>query len=172
MIDLLAGIAAADLSFLKQPPASTLFILFLSVAINLIIGLFSRRNLNLDEYRRIMTEAQHAQGDLMAAMRSGNQRRISRAQKRQQEASQAQMKISGDRMKSSLLFMIPLLLLWPVLGNFFGKATIAYMPFDAPLFGTKLNLVNWYFLSSITSNIIFQRILGLQFEIEPRETEK
>ncbi len=117
-----------------------------------------------------MEESHHAQRELMAAMRSGNQRRISRAQRRQQEVSQAQLKMSGDRMKTTLFFMVPLLLLWPVLGNFFGRGIIAYMPFDAPLFGTKLNLVNWYFLCSISTNIIFQRVLGFTFEIEPAES--
>ncbi|MFB0557871.1 MAG: EMC3/TMCO1 family protein [Candidatus Bathyarchaeia archaeon] len=170
MIDLLSSIVAADLEFLKQPPASTVFILALSAVINLVTGLVSRRNLNLDEYRRIMTESQHAQQELMAAMRSGNQRRISRAQRRQQEASQAQLKMSGDRMKTTFFFMIPILLMWIPLNNFYGKTTIAHMPFDAPLFGTKLNLVNWYFLSSITTSIIFQRILGLTLEIEPRDS--
>ena len=172
MIDLLSGITAVDLSFLQQPPMSTIFILLFSATVNLLMGLVSRRNLNLDEYRRTMTESQQAQKELMAAMRSGNQRRISRAQRRQQEASQAQMKISSDRMKASLFFMIPLLLGWQVLGNFFGKGIIAYVPFDAPLLGATLSMFNWYLLCSFATNIVFQRVLGLTFEIEPREIEE
>jgi uncharacterized membrane protein (DUF106 family) len=46
------------------------------------------------------------------------------------------------------------------------------MPFDAPLFGTELTMINWYFLCSISTNILFQRILGLTFEIEPRESPR
>ena len=167
---MLPRLVAAGLDFLKQPPMSTIFILALSAVINLIMSLVNRRTMNLDEYRRMMEESHHAQRELMAAMRSGNQRRISRAQRKQQEVSQAQLKMSGDRMKTTLFFMVPILLMWPVLGNFFGRGTIAYMPFDAPLFGTKLNLVNWYFLCSISTNILFQRILGFTFEIEPAES--
>ena len=167
---MLPRLVAAGLDFLKQPPMSTVFILALSACINLIMSLVNRRTMNLDEYRRMMEESHHAQRELMAAMRSGNQRRISRAQRKQQEVSQAQLKMSGDRMKTTLFFMVPILLMWPVLGNFFGRGTIAYMPFDAPLFGTKLNLVNWYFLCSISTNILFQRVLGFTFEIEPAES--
>ena len=167
---MLPRLVAAGLDFLKQPPMSTISILALSAVINLIMSLVNRRTMNLDEYRRMMEESHHAQRELMAAMRSGNQRRISRAQRKQQEVSQAQLKMSGDRMKTTLFFMVPLLLLWPVLGNFFGRGIIAYMPFDAPLFGTKLNLVNWYFLCSISTNILFQRVLGFTFEIEPAES--
>lgn len=170
MIDLLSGLLAANLDFLKLPPMSTVLILVFSATINLVMSLANKRTMNLKEYRRNLEEAHYVRQELMAAMRSGNQRRISRAQKRQQEVSQAQMKMSGDRMKTSLFFMIPILILWPILGNFFGRGTIAYMPFNAPIFGTKLNLVNWYFLCSICTNIIFQRILGFTFEIEPRES--
>ncbi len=172
MIDLLSSLAAVDLNFLKEPPVATVFILLLSSTINLIMSLTNRRMTNIDEYRRIMEESHYARQELMAAMRSGNQRRISRAQKRQQEVSQAQMKMSGDRMKTTLFFMIPLLIFWPILGKFFGRTTVALMPFDAPLFGTELTMINWYFLSSIATNIIFQRVLGLTFEIEPRESPR
>jgi uncharacterized membrane protein (DUF106 family) len=172
MIDLLSVVAAADLSFLQQPPVATVFILLLTAAINLVMTLASRRTMNLDEYRRMMEEANYAQRELMAAMRSGNQRRISRAQKRQQEISQLQLKSSGDRMKISIFFIIPLFLLWPILRNLFGNNIIAYVPFDAPLLGATLGMFNWYFLCSLATNIIFQRVLGLTFEIEPREIEE
>lgn len=172
MIDLLSHAVAADLSFLKQPPVATVFVLLLSAAINLVMTLASRRTMNLDEYRRMMEEANYVQRELMAAMRSGNQRRISRAQKRQQELSQLQLKSSGDRMKTSMFFIIPILIFWPILNNFFGANIIAYVPFDAPLLGLELKMVGWYFLCSFATNIIFQRVLGLTFEIEPREIEE
>jgi len=172
MIDLLSIVAAADLSVLQQPPVSTVLILLLSAAINLVMTLASRRTMNLDEYRKLTEEANYAQRELMAAMRSGNQRRISRAQKRQQEISQQQLKSSGDRMKNTIFFIIPLFILWPILGNFFGKGIIAYVPFDAPLLGATLSMFNWYFLCSLATNIVFQRVLGLTFEIEPREIEE
>lgn len=172
MMDLLYSLAAVDLNFLKEPPIATVFILLLSATINLIMSLANKRNMDISEYRRITEESHHARQEVMAAMRSDNKRRIDRAQKRSQEVSQAMMKVSGDRMKTMMFFMIPLLIFWPILNKFFGKTTIAFMPFDAPLFGTELTMINWYFLCSISTNILFQRILGLTFEIEPRESPR
>ncbi len=172
MIDLLSVVTAADLSFLKQPPVSTVLILLLSAAINLVMTLVSRRTMNLEEYRRMMEESNYAQRELMAAMRSGNQRRISRAQKRQQEVQQQQLKMSGDRMKTSFFVIIPLFILWPILGNFFGANIIAHVPFNAPFLGEELKMFGWYFLCSIATNIVFQRVFGITFEIEPREIEE
>lgn len=172
MINLLSSLASADLSSLQQPPIATILILLLSIALNLVIGFLGRRSMDLDEYRRIMTESRVAQQEVMAAMKSGNQRRISKAQKRQQELSQESMKISGNRMKTSLFYIIPLMILWPVLGRFFGDAIIAYMPFKSPFSGLELKMFNWYFLCSIASSIIIQRVLGLTFEIYPDESAK
>ncbi len=171
MISMLSSLASADYSYLQQPPVATILILILSVAINIVIGFMGRRSMDLTEYRRVMTESRIVQQELMAAMKSGNQRRISRAQNRQQEISQATMKISGDRMKSSFFFLIPLMILWPVLGRFFGDAVIAIMPFRAPFTGgVEMKMFNWYFLCSIASSIITQRVLGLTFEYGPEDS--
>lgn len=172
MMNLLSTLASADLSSLQQPPMATILILLLAIALNLVIGFLGRRSMNLDEYRRIMTESRTAQQEVMAAMKSGNQRRISKAQKRQQELSQEQMKISGNRMKTSIFYIIPLMILWPVLGRFFGDTIIAYMPFKSPFSGLELKMGSWYFLCTFASSIIIQRVLGLTFEIDPEDSAK
>lgn len=170
MMYLLVSLAAADFSFLQQPPMATVFILVLSATISLVTSLANRRVIDLDEYKNMMIESSHVRQELVAAMKSGNQRRISKAQNKQQELMKAQSKMSMDRMKIMLFFMIPFLLIWQFLGNFFGKTIIAYMPFNAPLFGTKLTIGNWYILCSIATNIIISRVLGLTFEIDPQES--
>jgi len=172
MINLLSSLASVDFSNLKQPPMATILILLLSVAVSLVTGFLGRRSMDIDAYRRVMIESRVAQQELMAAMKSNNQRRISKAQMRQKELSQAQMKISGDRMKTSFFFIIPLMILWPVLGNFFGDVIIATMPFKAPFMGTEMRMFNWYFLCSIASSTITQRVLGLTFEYGPEDSAK
>jgi uncharacterized membrane protein (DUF106 family) len=170
MMDLLLSLAAVDFSFLQQPPMATIFILVLSATIGFVTSLANLRVIDLDEYKNMMIESSRVREETMAAMRSGNQRRISKAQKRQQELMKAQSKMSMDRMKIMLFFMIPFLLIWQVLGNFFGKTIIAYVPFNAPFFGTELTIGNWYILCSISTNIIISRVLGLTFEIDPKES--
>ena len=172
MIDISSLLASLDLSFIQQPPNATIFIIFLTVLINLVTSLVTRYTTDLTEYRRIQEESQYARQELMAAMKTENKRKIDRAQKKQQDIQQRQLKMSSSRMKTMMFITLPILLLWPTLGNLYGNTLVAFMPFNAPWVGTKLYFVNWYVLTSITSNIIFQRIFGITFEIDPRKTSE
>lgn len=169
MIELLSSFASADLSFLQQPPMATVFILLLSTVLSLATSYANRRSMDIDAYRKMMIESARAREEQMAAIKSGNQRQISKAQNKQQELMKQQQKMSMDRMKITMYFMIPFILIWQVLGNFFGGSVIAYMPFKSPFFGLELTIGNWYILCSISSNIIISRILGITFEIDPKE---
>ena len=169
MIDLLPGLVAQTMDFLKEPPASTLFLMVLAFVVSALTTYISKRSKNVTEYRRSMEESTHAQQELMAAMRSGNQRRIQKAQQRQKDSQQAQMKNSNSQMKASMYTMIPLLIMWQILGGFYGRSVgVAWMPFDPILFGTKLNYITWYIICSFTASIVMRRVFGLSFEIEPK----
>ncbi len=173
-LSLLSHLSELDLAFLQQPPASTLFILVLSTAISLVTSVANRMVIDLDEYKRWTVESHHLRQELMEAMRSGNQRRISRAQRRQQELLKTQQRITMDRMKLMLFFFIPFILIWQLLNRFLsGVLYIALMPFKVPLLAPKgtLSVSTWYIICSVATNIVISRILGLTFEIEPRESE-
>ena len=90
-------------------------------------------------------------------------------QKKQQELMSQQSRSTMDRMKISLFFMIPFLIIWRLLGSFFGGITIAFFPIKIPLIPENFSVANWYILCSITINIIISRVLGLTFEIEPED---
>jgi len=171
-LSLLSGLAALDLRFLKQPPMATLFILVLSAVISLVTTVANRMVVDLDEYRRWTVESNRARGELMKAMKSGNQRHIAKAQKRQQDLMKTQQKMTMDRMKIMIFFMIPFLLMWQVLNNFYKGVTIAFMPFSAPWIAPEgtLSIASWYIFCSFSTNIIISRVLGLTFEIEPNES--
>lgn len=125
--------------------------------------------MNVEEYRKSMVESSHAQQELMAAARSGNQRRIQRAQQRQKKSQQAQMKNSNAQMKTNLYTAIPIIIMWQILGRFYGVSTgVAWMPFHPIFFDVKLNYSTWYVICSVTASIIMRRVFGLSFEIEPK----
>jgi len=161
---------AQNLDFLKTPPTATIAVLVLSAGIGLISSYVNRRAINLEEYKRTMIESQRAQKQVMAAMKSGNQRQIDKAQKRQQEVTSQQSKMSMGRMKSSLFTMIPIILIYSFIGGFFGNVIVAYFPFPAPYIPAEMSLPNWYFFCSIATSVIISRILGLTFEIDPEES--
>ncbi len=172
-MSLASSLAALDFSLLKEPPWSTLFILGISVAISLVTTIANRIVIDLDEYRRWMVESRHLQKELMDAMRSGNQRRIAKLQKRQQDMMKTQQKMMMNQWKTMLFTFIPFLLIWQVLTKFFsGVTAVAEMPFKVPWIAPQgtLSFWTWYLFCSAFTSIILRRILGLSIEIEPKES--
>ena len=159
-----------ELEFLKTPPMATYFILLLSLFLGLATSLINVKMMDLKAYRRNQLDSAKIRYQMMEAAKSGNQRAIDRAQKKQSELMGQQSKMSMDRLKISFFFMIPFLLIWQVLGSFFGNTIVAYFPFEAPLIPLELSVANWYIFCSFATNIIISRVLGLTFEIDPEES--
>ncbi len=166
---MLSALVAMELEFLKTPPFATYAILVIAAGLGLITSFVNARMTDLKSYRRMMLDSARAQHQMMEAAKSGNQRAIDKAQKKQQEVMGQQSKMSMDRMKISLFFMIPFLLIWQLLGGFFGNTIIAYFPFQFPFIPMELSVANWYLLCSFASSVLISRLLGLTFEIDPEE---
>ena len=160
---------ALDFSAYSTPPEATFIIMGIALALGIVTSYIGVRSMDLEAYKRLTIESHRVRQELMETTRSGNQRRISKAQKRQQELMQQQSKISMDRMRSSMFFTLPLLLIWPTLGRFFGATKVAFFPFDFPRIPRQLTFIQWYLICSITFNIILNRLFGLSFEIEPED---
>ena len=171
MMNTIPSLVSLNIDFLQQPPYATLFILVLTLVINMVMSYANKRSMDLDAYRKMMIDSSRARKELMEAMKTGNQRRISKAQSRQNELMKAQQKSSSGRMKLTLYVMVPFILIWQVLNSFFGKTIIAYMPFNAPFFPDELTIGNWYLLCSISVNIVLSRIIGLTFEMDLEDSE-
>ncbi len=166
---MLPTLVALELDFLKTPPLATYAILVIAVSLGLLTSFVNARMTDLKAYRRMMLDSARAQHQMMEAAKSGNQRAIDKAQKKQQEVMGQQSKMSMDRMKISLFFMIPFLLIWQLLGSFFGNTIIAYFPFQFPFIPLELSVANWYLICSFASSVLISRLLGLTFEIDPEE---
>lgn len=167
MIGLLQALVNLDLNTFKEPPYATFAIIFIPLFTNLATTLFYRSRTNLEDMRRIRIASAHAQQEVMEAMKGGNQRRIEKAQKKQQEAAQAQMGASSSQMKTSFIMLIPLLLVYQGLRAFFTDTIVAVAPINIPLLGMELGYFNWYILCSYFTKTLLDRILGMTFEIEP-----
>jgi uncharacterized membrane protein (DUF106 family) len=161
--------ALLDLSLYQQPPYATLAIMGISLLLATITSFIGVRSLDLEQYRRLMIESARARKEIMDATRSGNQRRIDKAQKKQNQLMQEQSKMSMDRMRSSMLFTVPMLLIWPSLGRFFGEIIVANFPFDFPYIPREFSFIQWYLLCSFSMNVILNRVFGLTFEIDPED---
>ncbi len=79
------------------------------------------------------------------------------------------MKNSNAQIKTNLYTTIPIIIMWQILGRFYGVSTaVAWMPFHPIIFGRKLNYATWYVICSVTASIILRRVFGLSFEIESK----
>lgn len=148
---------------------ATLTIMVISIMLATVTSFIGVRSLDLDNYKRLMIESSKARKEVMNATRSGNQRRIEKAQRKQQDLMAQQSKVSMDRMKSSMLFTLPMLLIWPSFGRFFGDTIVAYFPFNFPYIPREFTFVQWYLMCSFSFNIIINRVFGLTFEIDPED---
>ena len=160
---------ALDLSSLATPPLATFIIMGIAAALGTATSFIGVRSMDLDAYRKITIESTKIRKELMDATRSGNQRRIAKAQQRQQDLMAQQSKISMDRMRSSMFFTLPLLFLWRPLSEFFSGTVIAYFPFSFPRIPMEFKFIQWYLLCSISFNIVLNRLFGLSFEIDPED---
>ena len=165
LTSLAASLTEFSLDTLQVTPYSTLFILVISTVMSLIVSLVNRMTTNIDEYREWTTKSALLRRDMMKAMQSGNKRLVEKLQKDQQESMKAQTKMSMQRLKLTLYFMIPFFLIWGILQSFYGNNIVAIMPFDLPYIGTRLDLFWWYFFCSMLCNVLIQRLLGLTFEV-------
>ena len=160
---------AIDFGAFAAPPYATFAIMGIALALGTVTSFIGVRSMDLDTYRKLTIESSKIRKELMDATRSGNQRRMAKVQKRQQDLMSQQSKISMDRMRSSLFFTIPLLFMWRPLSEFFSGIVIAYFPFNFPWVPLEFKFIQWYILCSISFNIVLNRLFGLSFEIDPED---
>ncbi len=162
---------AQSLDIFKTAPYATFAIFVIAAGLGLMTSLINIKVMDLKEYRKMMVDSAKVQHEVMEAAKSGNQRAMDKARKKQSEVMGRQSKMSMDRLKISLFFLVPFWLIWTLLGSFFGSTVIALFPFDAPIIPHALSVQNWYIVCSFATNILISHALGLTFEIDPSERE-
>ncbi len=148
-------------------PFSTLFMFLLALAISLLTSLVNRLLANPEQSKAARKEVAEWQAELKAAQRSGDKKTTERLMKKQKQIFQLQSKMTWQSMKVSLIFIVPLFLIWQFLGTTFqGEAgKLAYMPG----IGTDISLIImnfppliwWYLLCSMLFGTIFSHVFGI-----------
>ena len=152
---------------LRALPFSTVFILALSLVISLATTLVNRRLTDPQKSKEWRKEISDFQKELRAAQKSKDKKTLDKVMKKQQYVMQLQSKMMWQSMKVSLLFIVPLFLMWQILGGFYGSTAIAFLPgvgsqVTLPIFNITLtSLFWWYLLSSLFFGTAFQHLFGL-----------
>jgi len=147
--------------WLRVIPYSTFFILFLSFAVSFATSFSNRVLTNREQLRAWSKEIAEWRSDSLKARRTGDKKLMAKVKKQEKHIMQLQWKMSRQQLKTSVLWFIPLMLMWyvflPQIINIYE--VVAYLPW----FGEELRLsvFLWYLLSSFLVSALFTRLFGL-----------
>jgi uncharacterized membrane protein (DUF106 family) len=149
---------------IKVMPYSTLFILCLAALVSLLTTLVNRRFTDPEKSRAWRKEISDWSQELRQAQRNKDKKALDKAMKKQQHIMQLQSKMMWQSMKVSFLFLIPLFIMWNILGTFYGPTPIAYFPgvgdkLPLPIFSGSL--IWWYLVCSLLFGTAFQHAFRL-----------
>jgi uncharacterized membrane protein (DUF106 family) len=145
-------------------PFSTIFIFLLAVAITLSTSLANRLLTDPEKSKAWRKEIAEWNSELRKAQRSGDKKRVEKLMKKQQQILKLQSKMMWQSTKVMLMFFVPLLIIWQILGGDYGPTPIAYFPgigpnLPIPIFSQSL--VWWYMLCSFLFSTMFSHLFGL-----------
>lgn len=150
---------------LTDPPVSTLFILLLACGVSLLTSLANRLLTDPKKAKAWRKEISEWNSGLRKAQRSGDKKTVEKLMKKQQSIMRLQSKMMWQSMKVMFLFFIPLLLIWRILGQYFGVSVIAYFPGVGPTLTLPLivmpSLYWWYLLCSFFFSTVSSHLFGL-----------
>lgn len=151
-------------TILQQRPYSTLFILGIAALVSLLTTLVNRLVSNPQKSKGQRKEVSEWNKELREAQRAKDKKTIEKLMKKQQYIMKMQTKMMWSSMKVSLLFIVPLLLMWQVLGGFYSRQDIAIFPgvgANLPLPMFSASLIWWYLLCSLFFGTTFAHVFGL-----------
>lgn len=147
--------------WLASVPNSTFFILLLSFAVSFATSSSNRFLTNREQLRAWNKEISQWRADSLKARRDDDKKLMAKVKKQEKHVMQLQAKMTWQSMKTSILWFIPLLLIWYVLLPQIVdiSETVAYLPWlGEPLL---LNVFLWYLLCSFLAGALFNRLFGL-----------
>jgi uncharacterized membrane protein (DUF106 family) len=108
--------------------------------------------------------------ELRQAQRGGDKKTLEKVMKKQKQVMQLQTKMMWQSMKVTLLFLIPLIIIWQFLGGFYTNPTtrepvaVAYFPGIGPVLPLpifNISLIWWYMLCSMLFGTVFSHAFGI-----------
>jgi len=144
-------------------PYSTFFILLLSFFLSLLTSLTNKLLTNREQMKAWSQEISEWNKELRNAQRNKDKKAVEKLMKKQKYILQLQSKMTWQSMKTSIMWFIPLLLLWwfflTPLYTGPGAGPVAFLPGIGSEWA--LSYVYWYLLCSILSGALLSRLLGL-----------
>ena len=147
-------------------PLATIFMFIVAVAVSTLTSLANRLLSNPERSKAWRKEISDWNSELREARKSGDKKELEKVMKKQKQIFQLQSKMTWQQMKVTLLFIVPLFIMWQLLGGIYGLRPIAYFPglgsdIYLPIIGRISSLFWWYLLCSMFFGTVFSHLLGM-----------
>ena len=163
-----SGIFALVAGSVPIPLQDTFLVVLEAIGVNLLYAVGRRKLTDIEKMRRYNAEMKAFRGEMSEATKSGDKQKLEKLKKKQQQMQKMQAEMSMENLKPTLLFMLPLLGVYYLVGNFIKGAILAISPIPIQLFGIgppiMVNFFWWYFICSFAFSTIITRIFGLTMD--------
>lgn len=146
---------------------NVLFLFMLGGTISFATSLAQRLFSHPEQSKIWRKEIAEWNAELRKARKEGDKKQLEKVMKKQQYIFQIQGKMTWSSMKVSLVFIVPLLIMWQLLtGLLVTEAFIAFFPgvgpnIPIPIIGNIGPIFWWYLLASMFSGTMFSHAFGL-----------
>jgi uncharacterized membrane protein (DUF106 family) len=149
---------------LQNIPFSTFFLFSLAVLISLLTSLANRLLTDPEKSKAMRREVADWNKEFQEARRGGDKKKLDKVMKKQKSILQLQSKMMWQSMKVTLIFFVPLIIIWQLLGGLYHGKDIAFLPgvgANLPLPIFNYSLIWWYLICSMLFGTVFSHLLGL-----------
>lgn len=141
-----------------EPPLSALTVVVVCIALTLIHFGVQRATVDVKELAELYREVAEWRREFFKAKRSGDHKLMAKLLKRQSYINKINAEVAARSMRSTLIFLIPMWIIFVILYNAF-PGHVVYFPF----LNCGLPFWAWYLIANGGMVPVFQRLLGLSY---------
>jgi uncharacterized membrane protein (DUF106 family) len=158
-LNILGNITNSTVQFMQPifslKPLITIFLF--SFVLTLLIAIINKFLVNRKVMKEVKTKMTEIRENLSKAQKSNDTEAVNKYMSEYMSINTQYMK---QTFKSLLISIIVIMLFLPLLNLQYKGVTVLNLPFPLPIVGTKSGWFLWYFIVSLSTSIIFKKIIG------------
>ncbi|MGQ9788875.1 MAG: EMC3/TMCO1 family protein [Candidatus Hadarchaeaceae archaeon] len=143
---------------------SLFIILGISITVSLFVNIITKKMVNWELVKQNKEKISAFQKEYREAMKKRDTKLVHKLQLQQPEINKLMMQNTSQTLKPSIIYMIPLFILWIALNGYYKGWVVAWLPFvriDLPFIGPLVvfGVGWWYFVTYLGFSQIFRKIM-------------
>jgi uncharacterized membrane protein (DUF106 family) len=161
---------------ISVPPWSALAILLISMGMSTLTAFITRKVTDQAKLRRYRQEISDWRKMSVEAQKTKDEKMALEAKRRSKIIQRMQQEVAKQSFKPMLVYIIPFIVIWAILGGFYGGRIVALLPYDlglvpvaGPMVGSLINksvfglgLFGWYLFCNFSFGMMINRIFGVR----------